>query len=113
MALANGVGETPFVLLYREVIRRRKKRTLECAGGMGRVWGEDKKWQREASRRVCIASGIRGTGVSDARAESPTGRNIVFSGAWWPDLEIDFLVSLEQRLTKLPLAGYPDVDKGH
>lgn len=36
-----------------------------------------------------------------------------FSGAWWPHLEIDFLVSLEQRLTKLPLAGFPDIDKGH
>lgn len=59
MALAKGVGERPFILSYREVIRRKKKGPWNAAGGMGWELGEDEKWLREGCRAVCVASGIR------------------------------------------------------
>ena len=49
--------ERTFVLLHREVIRK-KKRRLNAAGEMG--WGEDKKWQREASRGAVLLQGSEG-----------------------------------------------------
>lgn len=90
---------------------RKKEKVLECSWGWDGVGRKEKRQQRGEPRGVGVAHGSE-EGESNAGAESLTGRKLSYSEAWWPDLEIDSLVSWRQRLTTLAFMGHFGMDQG-
>lgn len=74
------VREGPFILLHREMIRKKKEKVLECSWGWDGVGRKEKRQQRGEPRGVGVAQGSE-EGESNAGAESLTGRKLSYCEA--------------------------------